>query len=84
MEKLKKSLYLKKLTCLKKGNLKFVEMFLAMMVWFINQINNYEKPSHEPFILIESESSDGEERQFLAEVEMKMQILKEIWKGFYK
>ena len=31
MEKILKSLYLKKLTCPKKENLKFVEMFLVMM-----------------------------------------------------
>ena len=27
-----------------------------------DQINNYEKPSHNPFVFAESESSDGEER----------------------
>ena len=27
-----------------------------------DQINNFEKPTHDPFIFSESESSDGEER----------------------
>ena len=39
-----------------------------------DQINNYEKPPHDPYVFTERESSDGEERESLTELEMKIQI----------
>ena len=59
MEKILKSLYLKKLTFPKKENLKFVEMFLVMMARkylnpFLIKLIIIKKTPREPFVFIES------------------------------
>ena len=88
MEKILKSLYLKKLTCPKKENLKFVEMFLVMMARkylnpFLIKLIIIKKPLASHLYLLKV-SQVMEKIEFLKELEMKIQILKKIWKGFYK
>ena len=55
------------MTCLKKRKLEICRDVpgYASMEGFksiFDQINNYEKPTHDPFMFTESQSSDGEER----------------------
>ena len=88
MEKILKSLYLKKLTFPKKENLKFVEMFLVMMARkylnpFLIKLIIIKKPLASHLYLLKV-SQVMEKIEFLKELEMKIQILKKIWKGFYK
>ena len=75
MEKILKSLYLKKLTCPKIENLKFIEMFLVMMARkdlnpFLIKLIILKKPLTSHLYLLKV-SQVMEKIEFLTELEMK-------------
>ena len=83
MEKNKKKFVPQKTDVTKKKNLKFVEMFLVMLVWkdlnpFLIKLTIMKNPLMTHLYLLKV-SQVREKRKFLIELGLKIQILKTIW-----
>ena len=83
MEKNKKKFIPQKTDVTKKKNLKFVEMFLVMLVWkdlnpFLIKLTIMKNPLMTHLYLLKV-SQVTEKRKFLIELGLKIQILKTIW-----